>query len=155
MIYIQKLFDDSGLLANRRCCGDCKFAFDIIYPDQNNKLWPLGAQCDTCRNIIWFSSVDSRILKIQNERPAHIPGFGPSYMAWINEEDKRFFDSLPPCPECDSKRFFRLVEPGEARKSVNCPQCKNVINPLENPPEDVSQEYRSTKVWYLIEKSLP
>jgi hypothetical protein len=149
--YVKKLFDDAGLLADRRRCVGCENVFDVIYPDQEKNWWPLGAECSNCNTKIWFSSFGSVLMKMRNAQPENIPNSGPIYMSWISEIENKFLKKLPQCPNCNESKFSRIVSPGEYTSKVICKKCNHINEPWEGVMGDVTKEYRSTHVWYLVD----
>jgi hypothetical protein len=73
--------------------------------------WPesdtVGAQCSTCHTIVWVNPRTNSVLS--EKKPPNVPDSGVEYSAYYHENLRRFFGSLPACPNCGHKSYDKFV----------------------------------------------
>ncbi|MDV8150999.1 hypothetical protein [Acinetobacter pittii] len=105
---------------------------------------PLGAQCTNCHIILWITGRNDPILN--ETKPKNIPDSGPIYREYIQDNLKRFLNSLPSCPHCYQQAYDLFIN------STIMPRYQNGdYYSLESdlgPNEEMSAKVKDISVWW-------
>lgn len=105
---------------------------------------PLGAQCANCHTILWITGRSDPILN--ETKPKNIPDSGPIYREYIQDNLKRFLNSLPSCPHCYQQAYDLFIN------STIMPRYQNGdYYSLESdlgPNEEMSAKVKDISVWW-------
>ncbi|MEA1230519.1 hypothetical protein ODQ17_14185 [Acinetobacter sp. IRS14] len=129
-VWYQKGFEQNGIL--------------FIRPNHYHPSEAMGAQCANCNTIVWITGRNDPILN--EDLPEYAVNGGSLYRNYIENNTKRFLNSLPSCPACHQQAYDLFIN------NLVIPRYQNGDDPLVDKDHGINEEMtvkvKDKAVWW-------